>query len=84
MVTSERGEPGQSIARVTRDTELSPMRHVRHVCRDTCGVMEAGHVAVTWHAPWDTRLPLAVPTPKLVTAVLQLQTIFALDLVNGK
>ena len=46
--------------------------------------MEAGHVAVTWHAPWDTRLPLAVPTPKLVTAVLQLQTIFALNLVNSK
>ena len=80
MVTSELGEPGQSIARVTREAELPPVRHVRHVCRDTCRVLEAGHVAVTWHAPRDTRLPFPVPTPKLVTTVLKLQTIFALDL----
>lgn len=70
VVTSECREAGQSVARVTRESELAPVRHVGHVTRDTCRVTEAGHVTVTRRTPGDTWLPFPVPTSKLVTTVL--------------
>ena len=64
MIASERGAAGQSVARVTRDGHVTPVRHVRHLARDKCRVVDIRHVAVAGNARGNTRLPFSGPTPE--------------------